>query len=218
MRITALLALALAACATHIAPYHAKVRRFDPGKYDSAPRARGASLYAEGDGLFEDQIAHRVGDVIVVRVDEADSASRNAGTELGRKGSTELGAPTALVGAVTGGADLAGLGSWSSESKFTGKGKTVRSGRVIATLPVRVRRVLPNGDLYVEGSKVVLIGNEEQHLYVSGVIRSEDILPDDSVPSGRIADAEIEYVGRGDIADQQRQGWLTRIVGAIWPF
>jgi flagellar L-ring protein precursor FlgH len=38
------------------------------------------------------------------------------------------------------------------------------------------------------------------------------------VPSSRIADAEIEYTGRGDVSDTQRRGWFSRIVGKVWPF
>ena len=77
---------------------------------------------------------------------------------------------------------------------------------------------MPNGDLYVEGSKVVMVGNEEHHIYVSGIVMSMDIDADNSVASSRIADAEIEYTGRGDISDQQRQGWLSRTMGKVWPF
>ena len=81
-----------------------------------------------------------------------------------------------------------------------------------------MKRVLRNGDLFVEGTKIVMVDNEEHHLYVSGVVRQADILADNSVLSSRVADAEIEYAGRGDVSDQQRPGWLSRILTAIWPF
>ena len=77
---------------------------------------------------------------------------------------------------------------------------------------------LGNGDLYIEGTKVVMIGAEEQHLYVSGIVRVRDIAEDGSIPSSRIADAEIEYTGRGDVSDQQRRGWGSRLFAKIWPF
>jgi flagellar L-ring protein precursor FlgH len=77
---------------------------------------------------------------------------------------------------------------------------------------------MPNSDLYVEGTKVVLVDDEEHHLYVSGLIRQADVKADGTVSSSQVADAEIEYTGRGDVSDQQRPGWLSRILGAIWPF
>src|SRR5262249_46495392 len=116
------------------------------------------------------------------------------------------------------GLDPSKLLATASKSSFDGSGAVSRSGKLSGTLPVRVRDVLPNSDLYVEGTKVVLVGEEEHHLYVSGVIRQADIAADGPVPSSRVADAEIEYTGRGDVSDQQRPGWLTRLLGSLWPF
>ena len=85
-------------------------------------------------------------------------------------------------------------------------------------LPVRVRQILPNGDLYVEGTKTVAIGEDRRHLYVSGIVRPIDVLGDGSVPSSRVADAEIEYVADGDAADHEKRGWLSRLITQLWPF
>ena len=63
-----------------------------------------------------------------------------------------------------------------------------------------------------------MVGNEEQHIYVSGIVRRRDIDPDNTVPSSRIADAEIEYTGRGDVSDQQRRAWGNRLLAKLWPF
>ena len=93
-----------------------------------------------------------------------------------------------------------------------------REGRLEAILPVRVRQILPNGDLYVEGNKVVQVGAESHHLYISGIVRPSDVRTDNSVPSSRVADAQIAYAGSGDVSDQQRPGWLTRQLNRVWPF
>jgi len=77
---------------------------------------------------------------------------------------------------------------------------------------------MPNGDLFVEGTKVVMINHEEYHLYVSGVIRPSDIQMDNSVDSSLIADARVEFTGRGDINDQVERGWLTKILDFVNPF
>ncbi len=219
------LALLLATgCATHIAPYKPKVRKFDPGVYAAAPRPVGASLYAEGGrGLFEDDRASRVGDVLIIRIDESDSGSREATSNLAKKNDIEHGAPATMgllpaLAKAYPGLDPAQLLSISSSSSFKGNGQIERSGRVRGTLPVRVRQVTPNGDLYVEGSKVVLVGQEEHHLYLSGIVRAADVRPDNSVFSSQVADAEIEYTGRGDVSNQQRPGWGARLLSVIWPF
>ena len=93
-----------------------------------------------------------------------------------------------------------------------------RKSTVMATLPVRVKQILPSGDLFIEGTKVVMVGAEEKHIYISGIVRKIDIAEDNTVPSSRVADAEIEYAGRGDISDTQRRGWLSRVLSKIWPF
>jgi flagellar L-ring protein precursor FlgH len=63
-----------------------------------------------------------------------------------------------------------------------------------------------------------MVGHEEKHIYLSGIVRRIDIAEDNTVPSSRIADAEIEYTGRGDVSDTQRRGWLSRTIGKLWPF
>jgi flagellar L-ring protein precursor FlgH len=222
---TAAAALVVAAgCASHIAPYHAKHRTLDAGEFGARSRPAGGSLYAEGTpGLFEDHNASRIGDILVIKIDEKDVASHQADTQLNRSDATSYGVPAAvgLVAALTAkypGVDPAKLLSTTSDQKFSGNGQVKREGTVTAVLPVRVVQILPSGDLFVEGTKIVMVGEEEHHIYVSGIVRRLDIADDDSVPSSRIADAEIEYTGRGDISDTQRRGWLSRTLSKLWPF
>ncbi len=220
----AALAILATACTTHVAPYKPKRRSFDAGDYEaSQPVGSGGSLYAGSGGLFEDDIARRLGDILVIRIDENEVASRSATTKLDKKDEANYGVP-AVVGVLAAlqtkypDVDPSALFSTESKMSFAGAGATERKGKLNATLPVRVKRRLPNGDLYVEGTKVVMVGAEEHHIYLSGIVRRRDIAEDNSVPSSRVADAEIEYTGRGDITDQQRRGWASRVVAKLWPF
>ncbi|MBX3155915.1 MAG: flagellar basal body L-ring protein FlgH [Deltaproteobacteria bacterium] len=217
-------AVAAAGCAPHIAPYKAKHRKYDAGSFGARSRPTNGSLYAEGSvGLFEDAIAGRIGDILIVKIDEKDLASRQADTKLDKADATSYGLPNA-VGFVAAlqkkypDVDPGKLFASTSEQKFTGNGSVARQGHVSAILPVRVMQILPSGDLFVEGTKVVMVGHEEHHIYLSGIVRRIDIAEDNTVPSSRIADAEIEYTGRGDVSDTQRRGWLNRVLGKIWPF
>jgi flagellar L-ring protein precursor FlgH len=214
----------LAGCASHIAPYHAKHRKLDAGEFGQRSRPGNGSLYAEGTpGLFEDHNASRIGDILVVKIDERDVASHQADTTLNKSDATTYGLPGAvgLLAAIKAkypDVDPTKLLATATDQKFTGNGAVKREGAVTATLPVRVVQILPSSDLFVEGTKVVMVGAEEHHIYVSGIVRRVDIADDDSVPSSRIADAEIEYTGRGDISDTQRRGWLSRAISKLWPF
>jgi flagellar L-ring protein precursor FlgH len=222
--VKALLLVALVGCTSHIAPYHSKHRKLDAGTFGSRSQPQNGSLYAEGaPGLFEDAVASRIGDILVIKIDEKDLASHQADTKLDKSDATTYGLPNAF-GFITAlqkkypGIDPSKLFASTTDQKFTGNGQVQRQGQVTATLPVRVMQILPSGDLFIEGTKVVMVGEEEHHIYVSGVVRKIDIAEDDTIPSSRIADAEIEYTGRGDISDTQRRGWLGRLLSKIWPF
>jgi len=224
MRLVAMITLFAIGCTTHIAPYRRKHRRFDAGEFGERSRSADGSLYAEGaTGLFEDAVAGRVGDILVVKIDEKDLASQQADTKLNKSDAASYGVPAAFgfVAALKAkypDVDPAKLFATGSEQKFTGAGGVQRQGQVSATLPVRVRQILPSGDLFIEGTKVVMVGHEEKHIYLSGIVRRIDIAEDNTVPSSRIADAEIEYTGRGDVSDTQRRNWLSRTIGKLWPF
>jgi flagellar L-ring protein precursor FlgH len=117
----------------------------------------------------------------------------------------------------TGNGAGAGLNT-SSDSSFHGEGSTGRTERLTATVPATVKKVLPNGNLFIEGHRVVLVNSEEQHFYISGVVRPIDIDQDNSVKSSMVAEAEIEFTGRGVLTDNQKQGFLQKMLGWIWPF
>lgn len=211
----------------HIGSYVAKERDYTPGKYaklDPKLQPSQGSLFSEAvGGYFEDTRALRVGDIVLIRIDETADASGDSTTQLSRDSKFDAGVTNVLglVGALKAAApafDPSTLLSYFSQSDFDGRGNTSRKGELRGTVAVRVSREMPNGDLFLEGTKVILINNEEYHLYVSGLVRRADIAEDNSVPSSRIADAEIEFTGRGDIADQQRKGVLGRAIDKVNPF
>ncbi len=223
----ALSALPLVACGPdHIGAYTAKQRDYNAGKYaasDPSLKAANGSLFSDSNGgILEDNRSARVGDLVMVAIDEQADASGDSSTDLAKKSSFDMGI-TNVFGLVTALkaamplADPTHMLQYMSQSDFAGHGNTSRKGELRGTIAVRIAREMPNGDFFIEGTKVVLINNEEYHLYVSGLIRSADIRDDNSVPSSRIADAEVEFTGRGDIADQQRKGFLGRALDKVNP-
>jgi flagellar L-ring protein precursor FlgH len=222
------LLLALPACGPpHIAPFTPRQRLYNPGSYaQQKPSARPStgSLFSDAvPGYLEDTRAVRVGDLLVIHIDENADASGTSTTALSHDSSGSSGA-TAMLGLLPilqkayPSLDPSKLVEFASKTQFTGSGNTARNGQLSGDIAVRVAREMPNGDMFLEGTKVVLINNEEYHLYVSGLVRPTDIAQDNSVLSSRIADAQIEFTGRGDIADQQRKGWFGRVVDSINPF
>ena len=211
----------------HIAPFTPRERKYAQGDYaveqDQAKPARG-SIYTEGmAGYLEDTRAVRIGDIVMVRIDEQANARGGASTDLSRSSNRSLGM-NALLGLVPAirnshpNIDPEQLVSLMSDMNFQGDGQTSRDGTLRGVIAVRVKKQLPNEDLFVEGTKVVMINQEEYHLYISGLIRPTDIEGDNSVPSWRLADAQVEFTGRGDIASQVDRGWLAKVLDAINPF
>jgi len=229
-RILAALAVStlLAGCGPrHVQPFTPRQRVYNPGEYaqqSQAARPAAGSLFSDAHGGYlQDTRAVRVGDVVVIRIDEAANASGGASTNLKRDGDGTTGA-SAMLGLVPAlkkaypSMDTDKLVEFATKNNFAGSGDTARKGQLSGNLAVRIAREMPNGDLFLEGTKVVLINNEEYHLYVSGLVRPTDISPDNSVISTRVADAQIEFTGRGDVADQQRKGWLIRALDSMNPF
>lgn len=174
----------------------------------------------QGNYLFADQRAMRVGDIVTVIVKEQANASGGATTVLDRDSSMSntisdfLGLLKKFQPSMVG---LEALGA-KSNSDFKGMGETTRSEKLTATVPATVKKVMPNGNLYIEGHRTIMLNHEEHHFYISGVVRPVDISDDNSVSSSRLAEAEIEFGGRGDITDKQRQGVVSRSVDKYNPF
>jgi flagellar L-ring protein FlgH len=200
-------------------------RKYKESKYETGlePVSSGSLWPENGRGLFADFRAYRVGDLVTIRIDESSQANGDSSTSLDRSSSESLGVPnffglTTAIAKAYPNLDPKALVEWMGQSNFKGKGDTSRDTRVQGSIAVRVKKVLPNGDLFVEGTKVILINDEEVHIYVSGSIRAEDIDSTNAVDSSAIADAQIEFSGRGVLTENQQQGWFTRLFAKIRPF
>jgi flagellar L-ring protein precursor FlgH len=219
---------AVACSPTHIASYTPKHREYAldlQASKEDEPQSE-ASLWHPGrpaSMLFTDARALRVNDLVVIKIEEVANAKRSADTDLDRESSSAA-QVTAFLGLmsklkkINGSIDPTLSVGGSSNTSFKGEGQTARTEYLTATVPAMVRKVLTNGNLFVEGHRVILVNNEEQHFYISGVVRPIDIDQENSVKSSMVADAEIEFVGAGVLTDNQRQGWFSRYLGWLWPF
>ena len=229
INVLALLVLSSAmGCVRHVKPYKQKKRKYDlpvpHAAYDAA-NSSGSLFDPRGIGsrLVSDARAQTVNDVVIVVIDEQATARRDASTQAIRtdERSAQL---TSFLGLIAklekeypdfDGATAMAL---TSQSNFAGSGQTSRSDQLEATVPSMVRKVLPNGTLFIEGHRVVLVNEEEHHFYISGVIRPEDIDGLGQVQSSRIADAQIEFTGRGALTASASKGWFSSFLDVIWPF
>ncbi|RME20795.1 MAG: flagellar basal body L-ring protein FlgH [Deltaproteobacteria bacterium] len=215
-------------CVNHIRPYTPKRRQYElpsPPQPEGGQQSEG-SLWSAGQPanyLFSDQRALMVNDVVVVKIKEESSAFSDATTKLEGKSEVKLGID-ALMGFLAAlqqanpNFDRSNIVSAGRKNDFAGSGSTSRRGEVKAVVPAIVRKVFPNGNLFIEGHRVILVNDEEYHFYISGLVRAIDIDESNSVDSTKIADAEIEFTGRGTVTEKQKPGWFSRGIDWIWPF
>lgn len=154
-------------------------------------------------GLVADRRAHRVGDTLTVVVVEAASASATANT--GNANALQLG----VQGQTPHRTYPYSLGITGSDQ---GQGETSRSGALNAQLTVRVVSIDPDGLLRVRGEQTVVVNGEKQRIALEGLVREEDILASNLIPSNRISDAQIEFTGHGDVSEAQRRSVIYRFL------
>lgn len=182
----------------------------------SAPAPTGGIWQASlgGLALAEDRRARRVGDLLTIRLVERIQAEKSidqAGTRNSQR-SIDLpdAAPFSRIDE--------GLFSGGTTSSFTGSGSASQANRLSGEFTVTVVRLLPNGAMMVAGDRRIRLVRGEEQVQLTGIVRPEDIGPDNRIASTRVADARLRFTGTGEVANQARQGWLNRFFAAVSPF
>ena len=171
--------------------------------------------------LFRDHRAQDVGDIVTILVTESTSATNEGKSEFEKK-----------IG-MKGGIRVEGFldylfPGWfepmeplkamdiDPEEQYDGSG-TTSSGNSFATkITATVVDRLPNGNLVIEGTRNIKVNEEKQELVLRGVVRPEDISPQNTVLSTQIADVEMFYKGKGPVHDRNKPGLITKIFNWIF--
>ncbi|MFM8364411.1 MAG: flagellar basal body L-ring protein FlgH [Verrucomicrobiota bacterium] len=187
--------------------------------------------------MFADKIARNIGDILTIVVDENTTATQNAdlltrdeyqggagiGIALNSFLNQFLQAAPKWFGMATGipvndgdvtipTLDVAATGEWNAG------GRSSNVLTVTNRTAVTVVDVLPNGNLVVEGAKIIRTNNEDQYAYMRGIVRPVDIAADNTIPSTKIADAQVEFIPSGQLTEAQKKGWLLRAWEKVKPF
>jgi len=168
-----------------------------------APRADSMIQPNNYRGLVADRRAHQIGDTLTVIVVETASASATANT--GNANAVQIGAQ----GQTPHRTYPYAIGLTGSDQ---GQGETSRTGALSAQLTVRVVGIESDGLLRVRGEQTVVVNGEKQRIALEGLVREEDILASNIIPSNRISDARIEFTGHGDVSESQRQSIVYRFL------
>ncbi|TVZ38540.1 flagellar L-ring protein precursor FlgH [Alteromonadaceae bacterium 2753L.S.0a.02] len=201
-------------------PYYAPVMQ----PHEIPDTAQNGSLYAENTalGLFGDRKATRVGDIINVILQERTASKKTSNVELKKDHDIVMGGAAGdpvLFGTVPGLGNV-GLGvDLASERDFKGEADADQSNQLTGNISVTVVDVYPNGTLLVRGEKWITLNRGDEYIRLSGLIRPDDVSPENTVISTKIANARIAYSGTGEFSDSQNMGWLGKFFNSpLWPF
>ena len=188
---------------------------------EPAPKPTNGSIYQSGRevALFENPIAHHVGDIVTIVLNESTQAQKSSSTNTNKATTDTLPGMTLLGKALTVHGVPIMSNSIADSAKFAGEGDSAQSNSLQGYITVTVQKVLPNGNLYVKGQKWIGINQGQEYVIMSGVIRPIDLSSANSVASSQVANAKISYGGKGALADANAQGWLSRFFNSPWtPF
>jgi flagellar L-ring protein precursor FlgH len=181
-------------------------------------RAGQNSSVGPGLSLFEDRRARNVGDVITILLAENTSSSKKADTSINKDDEVGIDAGVVL-GATPRKGQVTMETSTSASRTFDGGSSADQSNRLQGTITVTVADVMPNGLLEVRGEKWMTLNRGDEFIRIRGYVRPEDVLPDNSISSTKVADVRIIYSGNGELAQANRQGWLSRFFSSeFFPF
>jgi len=194
------------------------------------------SLWMNQDGetpgsLFTDQKASKIGDIITVLVVDQATATQTATGSRDRSssisGEVKSWSTPALYdknnifsGIHTIVQNGANKPIWELESanEFSGSGKYAGNYSIRGQITTRVREVLPNKNMIVEGTSEVFVNAEKNTVTISGIVRPEDVTVNNTVLSTKLADAKVRMVGNGPVNDKTKRGVLETVMDWLWPF
>jgi flagellar L-ring protein precursor FlgH len=169
--------------------------------------------------LFEGQRHWNVGDLVTIILAETTQASRTAGLSADRAASNDVLNTADMAGKVLAqGGFIGALKKDGGNIAHEASGSASQAASLQGSITASVVEVLPNGNLVVTGEKQLALSEGSEFIQVTGVIRAQDIQPDNTVASRRIANAQISYRGTGELARAAKPGWGTSLLYNLWPF
>lgn len=170
--------------------------------------------------FYHDLKAKRVGDVLTITVLERSDASKEAATKTGRykDNSADFNFAGMTAGSTTILSPVKTGYTGKFDNNFKGAGVTTKSDKMNAYMSATVVDILPNGNLFIRGSRWTKVNEELQQIVLEGVVRPTDISRHNEILSQKIGDAKIFFVGKGPVTAQQRPGWLGQLFDIINPF
>jgi flagellar L-ring protein precursor FlgH len=218
VRLCAFLLVAVAASTLLGCRQPAAVRAPQPVRIQMAePQVTEGSLWQSdtgSTGLIADQIARKKGDLVTILVVEDVNAKRDRSMTTSRKQSADAAITSMGFSNWNFNGELPKV-AYGSSRDYSGGGSIEDSGQVRATISAQVTETLPNGYLVLLGQKEVIVAGETQVVTLTGIARPNDILPNNTITSNKLAEARVNIFGSGPLNDAQRRTLVGRLLDWI---
>ncbi len=205
-------------------PLGVKKDPYEPVKpsVNHVPRRDNGAIYQQGMtvGLFDRVTARVPGDIVTVVLRENTNASTTSNTNATKDQKVDLRGPTLAGDTVKNKEGVEVLkNKVDAGREFSGQATSAQSSSFSGYITVSVAEVLTNGNLVVRGQKITLLNQSEEFIRFSGIIRPQDIRPDNTVESFRVADVKVAYSGDGALNSANDMGPLAKFFqSSSWPY
>jgi flagellar L-ring protein precursor FlgH len=184
-----------------------------------------ASLWRPGSrAFFRDMRATRVGDILTVVIKIDDEAQIENATSRSRDNDDDL-SMDAFLGIESEFDDFlpeavnpSAMLDITSGTSNDGEGTIERDEEISLRVAAVITQMLPNGNLVVQGRQETRVNFELRELWVTGIIRPEDISAGNTILYDQMAEARLIYGGRGQITDVQQPRYGAQVLDIVMPF
>lgn len=160
-------------------------------------------------GIFADRKARNVGDLLTIIISETTTTTTSKSTSNNKSGNQNLNAGVGIF-------SFLARASASGSDQFNASGSANATNSVRGRVTVTVIEVQPNGNMVVEGTQSIWQNRDEHKITLRGVVRRDDVMGDNTIPSSQVADATLKFDGKGPLNAKQRQGILTQIFNILF--
>jgi len=160
---------------------------------------------------LSDRRDFHLGDIVTVLVDEytLTSLDKEVNATENRQRGLGLGINTPTSNKTY------GINS-NNNNQSQNSGLDARTNRLTTEMSARVVAIAPNGVMQLKGNKIIKVEESKVNLTLTGWVRVQDVAPDNSVQSFRMADADLDYQAEGPLG-KAKSGIIGRLLGAFWP-
>ena len=159
--------------------------------------------------IFSDRKAQDVGDILTIAISESTSLSTSKSGSNSKSGNVSLSTGVGIF-------DFLRAASASGSDSFKANGSASSKNTTTANVTVTVVDIQPNGNLVLEGTQSIWHNKNEHKITFRGVCRPEDVTASNTIPSTKIAAAEVKFNGKGPLNAKQRQGILTQVFNILF--